>query len=138
TSPTPERSSVPHDATDVLLDRLLASDPPLRLSLARARDAASDAVEQRLLDLATARAALLLGVDAGPESVSPAGDDRERACVALVDQMVIDVTGVDDVLVQRVADHLGDDGAATFVAATLVVEQRIRLRAMWHHLGLAP
>ena len=129
---------MPHDATDVLLDRLLASEPPLRESLARARDAAFDAVDPRLLDLTTARVALLLGVDPGPEPVPPAGDDRERACVALVDQMVIDVTGVDDELVLRVADHLGDDGAATFVAAALVVEQRVRMRAMWEHLGVAP
>lgn len=129
---------MPRDATDVLLDRLLASDPPLRASLARARDAAFETVNPRLLDLATARVALLLGVDAGPEPMPPAGDDRERACVALVDQMVIDVTGVDDELLRRVADHLGDDGAATFVAAALVIEQRVRMRAMWQHLGLAP
>ena len=129
---------MPHDATDVLLERLLAANPPLRESLAHTRDAAFDAVDPRLLDLATARAALLLGVEAAPEPVPAAGDDREGACAALVDQMVIDVTGVDDGLVQRVADHLGDDGAATFVAAALVVEQRVRLRAMWQHLGLAP
>ena len=129
---------MPHDATDVLLDRLLASDPPLRESLARAHDAAIETVDPRLLDLATTRVALLLGVDAGTEPVPPAGDDRERACTALVDQMVIDVTGVDDELVRCVADHLGDDGAATFVAAALVIEQRVRMRAMWQHLGLAP
>jgi hypothetical protein len=127
---------VPRDATDDLLDRLLEPDEPLRASLARVRDEAFAVVDGRLLELAGARAALLLGIDHDP--VPPAADDRERACVDLVEQMVIDVTGVDDGLVRRVADHLGDDGAATFVAATLAVEQRLRMRAMWEHLGVAP
>ncbi len=121
------------DATTALLDRLVG-DPELRAALAEVHDAAMTAVDQRVLALCCDRAATLIGLDAPP--LPPNLSPTERACVELVEQMVLDVMGVTDGLVAAVAVHLGADGAATFVTAALVIEQRLRIRALWERLGL--
>jgi alkylhydroperoxidase family enzyme len=53
---------------------------------------------------------------------SPHYTDRERACLALAEQFVIDANGVGDEHVAAVTDHLGPAGCYAFVQALSVVE----------------
>lgn len=53
---------------------------------------------------------------------SPRFDARERACLALAEQFVIDANGVTDELVADVTAHLGPSGCYAFVQALSVVE----------------
>ena len=54
-------------------------------------------------------------------------DDRDRDCLALVDQMLIDVASVSDATVASAARHFDSGGLSDFVTATYVTEARIRL-----------
>ena len=122
------------DATDDLLDVLLVGHANVHDALGELREAALDAVDPSLLDLCRSRIALLIGLDSGrqPRPLT----DTERACVDLTEQFVLDVTGVTDAQVAAVVEQLGADGAMNFVYALLVVEQRLRMEAMWTRLGL--
>jgi alkylhydroperoxidase family enzyme len=53
---------------------------------------------------------------------SPRFDARERACLALAEQFVIDANGVTDEQVADVTAHLGPSGCYAFVQALSVVE----------------
>jgi alkylhydroperoxidase family enzyme len=53
---------------------------------------------------------------------SPRFDARERACLALAEQFVIDANGVTDEQVADVTAHLGPRGCYAFVQALSVVE----------------
>lgn len=48
--------------------------------------------------------------------------DRERACLAVAEQFVIDVNGLDDESVGDLVEHLGAAGCYTFVAALWATE----------------
>ena len=111
------------DPTDSLLDQLLVD---ARRVL--------DTIDPALADLCHDRIAPLVGL-AGAPTRRPT-TPLQHACIDLVEQMVLDVPGVTDAQVAGVAQHLGDDGAATFVHAALVIEQRLRMRALWERLGL--
>jgi hypothetical protein len=126
------------DDTDPWLDRLLAGRPALRAALADLHDAAMDAVDKSLLAVCSARIAGMLGLEAGVDAGDPprTGSPAERACLDLTEQFVLDVASVTDAQVAALVQHLGAEGAATFVNALLVVEQRLRMRAMWSHLDL--
>jgi hypothetical protein len=123
------------DATDDLLDVLVAAHPALHVALHELRDAAVDTVDADLLDLCRSRIALLigLGTDWSPRPFT----DRERVCVDLTEQFVLDVAGITDSQVAAVVEQLGENGAMEFVYALLAVEQRLRMQAMWTRLGLA-
>lgn len=104
-------------------------------SLAQAEIQARTTVDPSLLGLVEARIAVLLGhANAAWVDTSEFGD-TERACVAFVEQWVIDVASMPDHLVAGVAQHLGNDGLMDFVHAVLVVEQRLRLDIAWQRLG---
>ena len=53
---------------------------------------------------------------------SPRFDARERACLALAEQFVIDANGVTDELVAAVTEHLGPEGCYAFVQALSLLE----------------
>ena len=65
---------------------------------------------------------------------SPQFGTRERACLAFVEQWIIDVASVSDEQAAAVAEVLGPDQLAGFAAAVLVLEQRQRLRLAWSRL----
>jgi hypothetical protein len=123
----PERYG--RDVGRVVIDELLHG------ALGELRDAALDTVDPGLLELCRSRIALLIGLGSD-WSVRPLSE-RERACIDLTEQFVLDVAGITDAQVAAVVDQLGADGAMEFVFALLVVEQRLRMQAMWTRLGLA-
>jgi alkylhydroperoxidase family enzyme len=53
---------------------------------------------------------------------SPQFTARERACLALTEQFVMDANGVTDAQVARVTEHLGATGCYAFVEALSVLE----------------
>lgn len=101
-------------------------------------------IDARLLDLCRVRIAQLLGCDSHTElravaarhgdaleqamadlpawPTSPSFDARERACLALAEQFVIDVGGVDDRLVDDVTEHMTAGECYAFVVALWLVE----------------
>jgi hypothetical protein len=123
------------DATDDLLDALVGGQTGVHGALQELRDAAVATVDADLLDLCRSRIALLIGLDTA--WAAPRLTDRERVCVDLAEQFVLDVAGITDGQVAAVVEQLGDDGAVEFVYALLAVEQRLRMQAMWSRLGLA-
>ncbi len=143
-------------STEDVISTILEAHPDVRATLEDAWRAAWESVDPVLLELCRLRIAMLLNCDAELETRTPvaaaAGLDgervavlakwatsplfgpRERACLAFVEQFVIDVAGLDDATAGAVRVHLGDQGLADFVAAVLVVEQRQRLRLIWQRL----
>ena len=81
-------------------------------------------VDARLLDLAQSHIEWLVGD--GPEPAPPA-DEREADVAAVIDQMLLDVAGLDDAVVQRAGRHFPDGGLADLVTASYVIEARTRL-----------
>jgi alkylhydroperoxidase family enzyme len=133
--------------TEDVLDIVLADLPDVREQLELAHDEACATVAAELLEPCRARVAMLLGCREELEGLDDATiaelvrwptserfDDRQRACLALTEQFVIDVASTDDDLVGAVRDHLGDVGLHDFVSALLVVEQRQRLRLTWERV----
>lgn len=55
-------------------------------------------------------------------------DARSTDVVAVVDQMLMDVSRLDDATVRRASAHFPDGGLADLVMASYIVEARTRLR----------
>ncbi len=143
--------------TSDVLTAVLHDHPDIAAHLAEAYAAAWRAVDPVLLELCRLRIAALLGCHAEAAARTPAAREagleaatvaelarwptsprfglRERACLALCEQFVMDVASLPDELVRNVAEHLGEDGLADLVTALLVVEQRQRLRLAWEALA---
>jgi hypothetical protein len=131
---------------DVVFAAVLDDEPDVYAALVELRDAAWSTVDPTLLGLCEMRVAMLLGVAAGGDDRTladlarwPTSDrfgERERACLAFCEQFVIDVAGMPDEIALAVADLLGPQGLRDFVAALLVVEQRVRLGVAWERLRL--
>ena len=133
---------VPDGDTD--WDRLATIFPEPFAALSGLVGAAWAECDPVLLELARIRMATLLGFTAelGRRSgraraaglseatvaelaawpTSPRFTARERACLALTEQFVMDANGVTDSLVADVAEHLGAEGCYTFVQAVSVLE----------------
>jgi alkylhydroperoxidase family enzyme len=131
---------LPPGATD--WDRFAASWPDAFGALADVVVAAWDETDPVLLELCRLRIATLLGFPAEQarrtararaleESkvaelaawpTSPRFTARERACLTLAEQFVVDASGVTDEHVAGVSDHLGPEGCYAFVQALSVVE----------------
>ena len=134
----------------------MASQPEVAAQLAAAYDEIWKAVDPVLLELVRLRVAMLLGcsaelaertpaavaagldettiADLASWSTSPRFGARERACLAYVEQWLIDVASMTDADAAAVCDALGGDGLAAFSAALLVIEQRQRLRLAWQQI----
>jgi alkylhydroperoxidase family enzyme len=135
-------SGVAGDATD--WHRLSALSPEAFGALAGLVAAAWAEGDPVLVELARLRTATLLGYHAelGRRSAraqaaglteaklvalpawptSPLFTARERACLALTEQFVMDANGVTDALVGDVTRHLGPEGCYTFVQTVSVLE----------------
>lgn len=129
-------------------DRGAASWPVPFDALGRAVVAAWDTTDPVLLELCRLRTATLLDFPAETARrtaraaaagltddtvaelprwpTSPSFGDRERACLALAEQFVIDANGVTDELVADVTEHLGPEGCYAFVQALSMVETFLR------------
>ena len=99
------------------------AEPMAALEAAVAR--AGEVVDPDLLALAQQRIdAILLGVPVPEED----GDDRQSDVAALIDQMLLDVSGVDDGTAQRAGRHFAPGGLSDLVTASYLLEARTRLR----------
>jgi hypothetical protein len=76
--------------------------------------------------LAGVRQRIAHTVAEGPTPHAPR-DQREADTFAVVDQMLIDVAGLDDSTVQRAAAHFPDGQFADLVMASYAIEARTRL-----------
>jgi alkylhydroperoxidase family enzyme len=125
-------------------DRLAALCPETFDALSATISAAWEETDPILLELARLRMAKLLGntmelqqrsapavqaglTDAKVEDLaawptSPRFTDRERACLALTEQFVMDANGVTEAQVTAVTQHLGGAGCYAFLQAVSVLE----------------
>jgi alkylhydroperoxidase family enzyme len=142
--------------TDQVISEVLAAYPNVATKLHAAHVAAWDAVDPIVLELCRLRIAQLLdnaaelavrtpaataaGLDEatiGELTLWPSSHrfgSRQRACLALCEQWLIDVGNVTSEQTEAVAAELGVQGLADFVSGLLVVEQRQRLRLVWEQL----
>lgn len=84
-------------------------------------------IDPDLLALVTDRIRVTL-TDARPACV--AESDRDRAVCAVIDQMLIDVAGLDDATVSHAASFFPDGAFADLVMASYIIEARTRLEIM--------
>jgi alkylhydroperoxidase family enzyme len=131
-------------AGDTDWDRFASSWPTPFAAVAEVVQQAWDATDPVVLELCRVRMATLLAAStelgrrteraqaAGLDEAkiaelpawptSPQFDARERACLALAEQFVIDANGVTDEHVAEVTRHLGPEGTYAFVQALSVIE----------------
>ncbi len=86
---------------------------------------AEQVVDPRLL--AMARACVECHVADGPQPPEPV-DEAEAEVRAVIEQMLIDVSRLDDATVQRAASRLPEGALADLVMASYAIEARTRLR----------
>ncbi len=130
-------------------DLVAAYAPSAAAALADARNLAATVTDVRRVELARLRIAMLLGNRQALATRSPAAieaglseeaiaalprwpssdlfDETDRACLALAEQFVIDVSGVSDRDVQPVLDGLGPQGLYGFVQSLWVSDMTQRL-----------
>lgn len=82
-------------------------------------------VEPQLWDLVRQR--IEHAVADGPVPADPV-DAREAAVCAVIEQMLVDVAGLDDATVRRAADEIGGGALADLVMASYSYEAATRLR----------
>jgi alkylhydroperoxidase family enzyme len=133
---------LPEGETD--WERLAALCPEATTALSEVVAAAWEETDPVLLELARLRIATLLGHPAESSRRTAAARDaglteakvaelaawptsphytaRERACLALTEQFVVDASGVTDAQVAAVTEHLGPAGCYAFVQAVSVLE----------------
>ncbi len=107
------------------LSALAERQPESVALLDAAYDRACEVVGPDLISLATARIDCILR---GTTAADPVGRDADIA--AVVDQMLIDVAGMDDATAARAARHFDSGGFADFVMASYIIEARTRLEIM--------
>ena len=107
-----------------MLDELQpAAVSRLNITVARARQV----VDPQLLGLVEARVSLRLegiGPDAGDQELTA----RDRDCLAVVDQMLVDVANLSDDTAMAASRHFPDGGFSDFVTAAYLTEAQARLR----------
>jgi hypothetical protein len=86
---------------------------------------AHEIVDPSLLALVADRIAIAL--EDAPTQCEVA-TDRERAVCSVIDQMLIDVAGLDDATVQHAASFFPEGEFADLVMASYAIEARTRLR----------
>jgi alkylhydroperoxidase family enzyme len=139
--------------TAEVIARVLPAGTPLGEvadEMVLANEAAWSSVDATLLDVCRLRIAMLLGckaeqstthnthrIDAiGAWPTDPRFDAQDRSALAFTEHYLFDVASLDDETANELKAHLGDNGLQNFVAALLIVEQRIRLRLVWDRLGI--
>ena len=135
-------SGLPEGETD--WKRFAALCPDAFSALSGVVAAAWEETDPVLLELARLRIATLLGnaaelnrrtekareaglteaklADLAAWPTSPSFTERERACLSLTEQFVVDANGVSDAQVADVTEHLGTAGCYAFVEAVSVLE----------------
>jgi alkylhydroperoxidase family enzyme len=134
----------PLPAADTDFERFAASWPDAFAALSDTVVAAWDETDPTVLELCRLRMATILGFPAEqarrtararaagldePKVAelaawpsSPRFDARDRACLMLAEQFVIDANGVTEAHVAEVTNHLGAEGCYAFVQALSVIE----------------
>lgn len=124
---------------------LLEHAPEVDENLGAFRAAATATVTPRIAELCRLRIAMLHAwapePTTGSDGVSPAEvaalgdwptsdffDERDRACLALAEQFVIDVSATTDDQVAAVAAHMDPGELYGFVHALLALDETLRLR----------
>lgn len=82
-------------------------------------------VDPSLLALVADRIAMTLTDASAQVAVST---DRDRAVCSVIDQMLVDVGGLDDATVQQAASYFTDGELADLVMASYAIEARTRLQ----------
>jgi len=85
---------------------------------------ACEVVDPELIRLAQSRVDRALSLSTIPE---PELSERDADVAAVVDQMLIDVSRVDDATALNAARHFDEGGFADFVMAEYIIEARTRL-----------
>lgn len=106
---------------DVLAERQPEAMELIDAAFARA----GEVVSPDLIRIATDRIDCILR---GTQCADASGRDADIA--AVVDQMLIDVAGMDDDAAARAERHFDDGGFADFVMASYIIEARTRLEIM--------
>jgi hypothetical protein len=104
---------------------LVDHQPQALAALDAVLDRARAVVDPRLWSLVTQR--IESTVAGGPEPEEPA-DAREAAVCAVIEQMLIDVAGLDDETVRRAAEAMGGGALADLVMSSYAYEASTRLR----------
>ena len=94
-------------------------------ALDAAYERACAVVDPDLLAAVTARIEWLV---AGADEPPAPADVRSADVVAVIDQMLMDVSRLDDDTVRHASAHVPDGGLADLVMASYIVEARTRLR----------
>lgn len=130
---------------------LVAHAPEVDEKLGAFRAAAAATVPSRIAELCRVRIAMLHDCDAelatGSDAVTPAEmaalrdwpgsdlfDERDRACLALAEQFVIDVSSTTDDQVATVAEHMNRAEVYGFIHALLALDESQRLRVATERL----
>jgi hypothetical protein len=107
----------------MMLDDLQpAAVSSLAMTVVRARQV----VDPELLGLVEARISLRLegiGPDLGDHELTA----RDRDCLAVVDQMLVDVANLSDETAKGASRHFPDGGFSDFVTAAYLIEAHVRL-----------
>jgi len=117
----------------VRLRRVTVRDlqPEAMAALDDAYARAVEIIDPDLLALVTDRITVTL-TDARQTCL--AESDRDRVVCAVIDQMLIDVAGLDDTTVQHASSFFPDGGLADLVMASYIIEARTRLAIMGDRL----
>jgi alkylhydroperoxidase family enzyme len=149
-------ATVGSSETGELMASVLVDHPDVLGHLDDLHEAVWSVGDPVLLELCRLRIARLLGCEAEEEVRTPAAiaagldeatiaelaawpssarfGPRERTCLAVCEQLVIDVAGMSDDIALAAAEQLGAVAFRDFVTALLVLEQRQRLRLAWERL----
>lgn len=115
---------------------LVDHQPEALAALDAVLERARTVVDPRLWSLVTQRVEHT--VADGPEPDAPSGDADAAVC-AVVEQMLVDVAGLDDATVRRASDAIGGGALADLVMASYAYEASTRLRvAGTRLLGVCP
>jgi alkylhydroperoxidase family enzyme len=138
-------------ASALRIAALIEHAPEVDQNLGAFRDAATETVPPRIAELCRLRIAMLHDCDdelaaesdtVSSDEVAALGDwphsdvfdERDRACLALAEQFVIDVSTTSDDQVAAVAEHMDHGELYGFVHALLALDESQRLRVATERL----
>lgn len=110
---------------------MIEHQPEALAALDTVLDRAREVVDPRLWSLVTQRIEHTVADGPAPE---PPADDRESAVCAVIEQMLLDVAGLDDETVRRAAEAIGGGPLADVVMSSYAYEASTRLRVAGNRL----